>query len=87
MGGAIELSVLVRRGALPVTAPKFGAAAGRNAAFMRQGRPATPDCRMNAAFRGQCPEEPCGGAMLTVEEMGTPGEGHPAYKRVVLWGM
>ena len=42
-------------GAHPVTAPKFGAAAGRNASFMRQGRPSTPDCRMNAAFRGQCP--------------------------------
>ena len=40
------------------TAPKFRAAVGRNAAFMRQGSGLTPDCRINAAFRGQCPDAP-----------------------------
>jgi hypothetical protein len=42
----------------PGTAPKFRAAVGRNAAFMRQGSGLTPDCRINATFRGQCPEAP-----------------------------
>ena len=48
----------------PGTAPKFRAAVGRNAAFMRQGSGLTPDCRINAAFRGQCPDAPRRGQQL-----------------------
>jgi len=40
--------------------------------------------RRNAGFIRQAGEWP---AVLIMEEMGTPGEGNPAYKRAVLRGM
>jgi hypothetical protein len=45
-------------GAHPGTAPEFRGAVRRNAAFMRQEWHFTHDCRINAAFRGQCPDAP-----------------------------
>jgi hypothetical protein len=53
---SIPFGQLAWVGVNPGTAPRFRAAVGRNAAFMGQRSGLTPDCRINAAFRGQCPE-------------------------------